>query len=1030
MTSALAPFRPSGPRVRGPAVDVVRVTGGLAVVFDRIWWSSPALTTDLTTWWDRLAHVSVPGVAPLVARAPGVFVYRAPAVHLLRELLGEPAGVRAGLELVLSAGELLAARPVGPHAGFGPDFIGIDQQGMAQLFGWRLPPVDVLQYLDEPDAVPDDAAQHAPPERFTGAEEDDSGDLYALVASAAMWMTGRPLFADQPAERARNGEAERAVAGLGLPGAVVELFSMALAAEPRERPSPAAFLDEIEALIDGADGTSADRLAAQPLPRGDASAWWDSLSRDLDPVVLAAQRAASEADDLLEEAGEAMDLDAPRVARMVAAAQEAAREAHQRADDAHRAWEAGNSDASRSASAAAGAAVVRLQKILEEAVVLFESVAAAPDFDEEDTAPRDDAETVARREVVSAGWRDAERLDVEVASVGTPAEAKEARAHLANARAALEADSLDLVDGVADAVGSLSVLRAGIEVRLLEAARAAAEKAATQAANTARVAASRATVEEVLAAAVAEAVGCADDPAVAQLLSEIRAGVSRTLDAASDGSPVRAERALEAARRVRARIGPVVAGVRERRFELRAAQARQAAEDAEQNLARIAAACRVAEAAAERIERAAEQVGRPLDKLVPEVADVRETPVIAEAVRQATANFDSVGVQLNEVRKLAIEVEFCSDPADAEERLGRLIAVADAARNAISAVESSVATVRKEADLERGQQRRSRIVEVRETASAEASAVGPLSAEVEAARLKLAAALEGEVFPSEVRGAITTWETALTHLQRHRNTLAEAMEVAEAEGPAARISSATKAAKTAGVSLVTAIERAIQERERGRLARQRRSVEPALKAARAEARRGIAAADGSAAAADREAARAELEALAAGRAAVRQAQRELDAAAEGRDPAVVESLCTLLSVAAGDLVARAAEVDRVSARARKREAGREERPSLRGTGPGSARQPVSARLRALRASVELVEESTATNLTPLATEKPEPNPKEAQIRGVAGGDKTDLIYRRSLREALEDEDDDEDEESTSVFAVDELPSYDDEGEIG
>ncbi|HHO52375.1 MAG TPA: hypothetical protein ENK18_16265, partial [Deltaproteobacteria bacterium] len=226
----------------------------------------------------------VEGIVPLVGwdRSQAAFVYPCGDAVLLASVLEDraayrlPAGVRAGLELLVGLGPLIdracaGARAVGlpNHGALTPWRILIDPSRSLSLVGLGLPAVEVTTWLDEEtDQPPGPALRFFPPERIEDREEDVRSDLYAVALCAAELMLGRPVIEGEPSEivdavlEGRIQERIEAAADALIPAGAKALLLRAAAHDPAQRfPSGAGLSRQAEDLLQGIEGASLFRLA-------------------------------------------------------------------------------------------------------------------------------------------------------------------------------------------------------------------------------------------------------------------------------------------------------------------------------------------------------------------------------------------------------------------------------------------------------------------------------------------------------------------------------------------------------------------------------------------------------------------------------------------------------------------------------------------------------------------------------------------------------------------------------------------------
>ncbi len=699
MTARLAGFRPTGRRVRAPGLDLVELRGATtddaapadhhAAVLAPELWAAPRVTgIDL----HFLEQPGIPGIAPLVARGPGLLVYATGPVRWLRPLLGRPGGLRAPLELILAAGGALAeaAARGRAHGGLGPDLVGLTEEGVV-LAGWGLPAT-----ADTPEA-----AWYAPPERFDGKPEDASADLYALVACAVGWIVGRPLA--KTAADARSGAAGRAVERMLLPLDLKRVLSRALQADPAARyPDPAELLADVGGLLEHAEGPGLDESARRarpatldPLPDG----WWT------------AQLAASGARELVAEAvrlvgrGES----GPVLDRLDRAAN-AAERAQERAAEAWRALADPAVDAVALADEATDLAELA-ETLLEEAITLGDHALEMA----LDAAIRDleAAADTAIGAVERIGGADAAELDAAVRA----------------AEEAIEARDLSSMEAARDALDALAREAEREAERPLDRARRAAGAA-----------------RESRAAAEAEAGDTVGAATVAAVVEAVIKEADRALRAAEEAALVDhprrialasvAEMAAEAARAARTRVGPAVATERERAASELADEMRSSAADREAKRERATTVSRAADQAADRVERIGEQAGRRIEAVLADLGG--EHGGLDATLAGMETQRKALGTIVHRARILATEIAFCDDPANAEPRATRLAALQADAQAAFLGIEASLDALRAAVGAERSRRAAASIAEHRDPLRPLAAEHATRVAEIEALAAELA----------------------------------------------------------------------------------------------------------------------------------------------------------------------------------------------------------------------------------------------------------------------------------------------------
>jgi hypothetical protein len=248
----------TGKGIEGPGSDLLLVdlgggAGGVAIAYrggDR-----PELAAGLDAARGFLRSPGVDGLLALVAEPdPGVFVYDRKGGLSVRELLlaharlGRPCGERAGLELLLQSAEVLAdaagraaAAGLPGHGDISPWRLLVDGDGYADLLGYGLPPLALLDFLEErADTVPADALRYAPPERLELRAEDALSDVFSLTLVAVELIAGRPVFdgaAEDVIEALLAGEAPARIERLcpNLPDPTLDLLCISCDLDPTRR---------------------------------------------------------------------------------------------------------------------------------------------------------------------------------------------------------------------------------------------------------------------------------------------------------------------------------------------------------------------------------------------------------------------------------------------------------------------------------------------------------------------------------------------------------------------------------------------------------------------------------------------------------------------------------------------------------------------------------------------------------------------------------------------------------------------------
>ncbi len=278
--STIAGYATSGRRLKGPASDIVELIGEdgktlSAIVFHPEYREHRGINGALEVVARFLEQPMVGDLVEMVARDPeqGAFVYATGQVWAVADViriladLGETAGVRAGLELMLRAGRILteaadfgASENVYSHGGLTPWRLVMHQDGRVQVLGHALPQVEILMFHEDHTVLPpSDSFRYCPPERIHGEEEDLSSDLFSLGLIAFEFMTGKPVYdglVNDIRQQAARGEAGRVLfrARESLPASVRDILGNAMRLEVRDRhPDGYAFLDAVEAALHSGD---------------------------------------------------------------------------------------------------------------------------------------------------------------------------------------------------------------------------------------------------------------------------------------------------------------------------------------------------------------------------------------------------------------------------------------------------------------------------------------------------------------------------------------------------------------------------------------------------------------------------------------------------------------------------------------------------------------------------------------------------------------------------------------------------------
>ncbi|MFT7518192.1 MAG: serine/threonine protein kinase [Kiritimatiellia bacterium] len=188
----------------------------MGITFHRRYRSHPAIGGELREVLGFLEQPNVCDLVEIVKVVPesGAFIYPTGAVTSLAEVLntlskmGEPAGIKAGVEICYLVAQILqAAAQSGEefglynHGDLSPWRIVCKSDGQVQLLGYGLPQVEIMAFREDEGAVPKEASfRYCPPERLEGQPEDFSSDLFSLALIAFEMMTGTPLYSGSLSE--------------------------------------------------------------------------------------------------------------------------------------------------------------------------------------------------------------------------------------------------------------------------------------------------------------------------------------------------------------------------------------------------------------------------------------------------------------------------------------------------------------------------------------------------------------------------------------------------------------------------------------------------------------------------------------------------------------------------------------------------------------------------------------------------------------------------------------------------------------
>jgi len=274
--SSIAGHSGTGRKLIGPASDLFEVedADGLkhtAIVFHDEWRTHPAITDALGVIKGYLESPLVTGLVELTGHAPadGAFLYPTGKVWSVAEIVqalsdrGERGGIRSGLELMYTAGQILsegaeAGEPQGvySHGGLTPRRIMVKGDGQVMVIGYGLPQVEILEYHADRQRIPrEDSFRYCPPERLEARPEDISSDIFGLCLIAFEMMTGKPVYdglVNDIRQQAARGEGSRRLFRFRevLPDPVRNLLTKALRPEVESRyESGEAFLADVHTLL-------------------------------------------------------------------------------------------------------------------------------------------------------------------------------------------------------------------------------------------------------------------------------------------------------------------------------------------------------------------------------------------------------------------------------------------------------------------------------------------------------------------------------------------------------------------------------------------------------------------------------------------------------------------------------------------------------------------------------------------------------------------------------------------------------------
>ncbi len=276
----IAGLSTTGRRLHGPASDLIELVSEsgyrhTAIVFHPEYRDHPAINSALAVVAGYLESPMVTGMVELFTHdtSEGAFVYPTGQATSVAELnrtfadFGEAPGVRAGLELMYAAGEILIeaaetgeGHGVYSHGGLTPWRLMIKPDGQVQIIGYALPQVEILRFHDDHQAIPrEDSFRYCPPERMEAGAEDLSSDLFALALIAFELMTGKPVYdglVNDIRAMASRAEGSRRLFRFRdqLPKSVQEFLKICLRRDVEDRFSDGeAFLQALSSTLGGGD---------------------------------------------------------------------------------------------------------------------------------------------------------------------------------------------------------------------------------------------------------------------------------------------------------------------------------------------------------------------------------------------------------------------------------------------------------------------------------------------------------------------------------------------------------------------------------------------------------------------------------------------------------------------------------------------------------------------------------------------------------------------------------------------------------
>mgnify|MGYP003336939955 FL=1 len=269
-------FSPTGRLQKGPGSNLVEMQGRdgsryTAIEFHPEYRSHNAINAALGVVLSFLESPMVSGLTELFAYDLGKSAFLYPTgqtwsvAEVVRTLadLGEVGGVRAGVELMARAGEILVeaaetgeSAGVYSHGGLTPWRLMLDASGGVQIIGHALPQVEILTFHEQPDRIPrEDAFRYCPPERMEARRENFTSDLFGLGLIAFEVMVGKPVYdglVNDIRAKAARGETSRRIHQFRefLPESVRNLLTTTLRPDFRDRfTSGREFLDAANSAL-------------------------------------------------------------------------------------------------------------------------------------------------------------------------------------------------------------------------------------------------------------------------------------------------------------------------------------------------------------------------------------------------------------------------------------------------------------------------------------------------------------------------------------------------------------------------------------------------------------------------------------------------------------------------------------------------------------------------------------------------------------------------------------------------------------